>query len=248
MEQAPIKSAQLVEKSKAGRPSKTQEQQLEGDMRREVEIKRGLSPIVLITKESSMSNGHWLLKAFKTIGLALILGASLTACGAGKSSWKEEVQLSDGKVIVVERDAIYVIGGAEWASNSSGSKIDEYRIRFEYPSESSQIVEWHSVKKSPRTYPEIPLVLDMLATEPIIFSLVAISNGCEVYSKYVYRNGVWAEEKLPQPFEQRATNLLFASKKDLPTLLKLADKNKRNDDIGHRRALYQVGPNLKVCG
>jgi hypothetical protein len=188
------------------------------------------------------------LKAFKTAGFAMTLGVSLTACGAGNSSWKEEVQLSDGKVIVVERDAIYVSGGAEWASNSSGSKINEYRIRFEYPAGSSRMVEWHSVKKSPRTYPEIPLVLDMLATEPTIFSLVAISNGCEVYSKYVYRNGAWAEEKLSQLFEQRTTNLLFASKKDLPTLLKLADKNKRNDDIGHRKALYQAGPNLKVCG
>lgn len=130
----------------------------------------------------------WILKAFKSIGLALILGVSLTACG-GSEKWKEEVQLSNGKVIVVERDAIYVSGGAEWASNSSGSKIDEYRIRFEYPIESKKMVEWRSLKKSPRTYPEIPLVLDVAFDQPTIFSLVAISNACEVYSKYVYRNG-----------------------------------------------------------
>lgn len=195
-----------------------------------------------------MINEYWLLKFFKTTLLTLFLGLSVTACGAGSIKWKEEVRLSDGKVIVVERDAIYVAGGAEWASNPSGSKINEYRVRFEYPVGSSQMIEWHSVKKSHRTYPEIPLVLEKLATEPTIYSLVAISNGCEVYSKYVYQNGVWVEEQLPEQFEQRTTNFLFASKKDLPALLKLAEKNKRNDDIGHRRALYQVGPNRKVCG
>jgi hypothetical protein len=195
-----------------------------------------------------MSNEVWILKAFITIGLALILGASLTACGAGKTSWKEEVQLNDGKFIVVERDAIYVSGGAEWASNSSGSKINEYRIRFEYPAGSGKLLEWSSIKKSPRTYPEIPLIFDILSGQPTVFSLVAISNACEVYSKYIYKNGAWVEERLPEQFEQHLTNLLFASKKNLPELLKLVEKNKRNDDIGHRKALYQAGPNLKVCG
>lgn len=193
-----------------------------------------------------MSKKNW-FKPFKVIGLAL-LGVSLTACGAGSIKWKEEVQLSDGKVIVVERGAIYVSGGGEWASNSSGSKIDEYRIRFEYPAGSSQMVEWRSTKKDFQTYPEVPLVFDMPSGQLTVFSLVAISSGCEVYSKYVYKNGTWVEELLPEQFEQHTTNLLFASKKDLPTLLKLAEKNKRNDDIGHRKALYQAGPNLKVCG
>ncbi len=195
-----------------------------------------------------MNKTYSLLKTFKTFGLALILGASLTACGMGSIKWKEEVQLNDGKIIVVERDAIYVSGGAEWASNSSGSKINEYRIRFEYPAGSGKLVEWRTTKKDLQTYPEVPLVLEIEAGKPVVYSLIAISLACEVYSKYVYKNGVWVEEPLPEQFEQHATNLLFASQRNLPKLLKLAEKKKRNDDIGHGRELYQVGPNLKVCG
>lgn len=195
-----------------------------------------------------MSNENKLLKALKVIGLALILGASLTACGAGSEKWKEEVQLGDGKVIVVERDAIYVAGGDEWASNSSGSKINEYRIRFEYPIGSTQIVEWRSIKKSPQTYPEVPLILDMVSSQPTVYTLIAISAGCEVYSKYVYQSGKWKEEKLAGYFEQHPTNLLFGTQKNLPRVLNLAEKYKRNGDSGYRNALKNVGPDLKVCG
>ena len=195
-----------------------------------------------------MSKKDRLFKTVNTIGLALILGASMTACGAGSIKWKEEVQLSDGKVIVVERDAIYIAGGAEWASNSSGSKIDEYRIRFEYPTGSGKLVEWRTTKKDLQTYPEIPLVFDVYSGKPTMFSLVAISLACEVYSKYVYKNGAWVEESLPEQFEQHPTNLLFGTQRDLPKLLKLEDKSKRNGDSRFRESLKHAGPNLKVCG
>lgn len=195
-----------------------------------------------------MSKECWLMKGFKTIGLGLILGMSLTACGAGKSNWKEEVQLSNGKVIVVERDAIFVAGGDEWASNSSGSKIDEYRIRFTYSEGSGKLVEWRTTKKDFQTYPEVPLVFDIFSGQPTVFSLVAISSGCEVYSKYVYKNGAWVEEPLPEQFEQHTANLLFGTQKDLPNLLKLEVKNKRNGDNRFREALKHAGPNRKVCG
>lgn len=65
------------------------------------------------------------LKVLKITTLALILGMCLTACGAGSEKWKEEVQLSDGKVIVVERELITEGGGDEWANNRSLSKPKE---------------------------------------------------------------------------------------------------------------------------
>jgi hypothetical protein len=197
------------------------------------------------------TSGLW-LKRIAKFGWILMMGASMSAnaglFGFGGTSWKEEVLLSDGKVIVVERKMVSEGGGDEWAFNRSGSKPKEYRIRFEYPTGSGKMIEWHSTKKSPRTWPEVPLVLDMASGQPIVFSLVAISAGCEVYSKYIYQNGAWIEEYLPEKFDPRATNLLFGSQKDLPTLLNLEEKNKRNSDSGYRREFKQIGPTRKVCG
>jgi len=194
-----------------------------------------------------MKTAHTLLQRIGNLGLILLMGASMTACSSDHK-WKEEVQLSDGRVVVVERAMISESGGGEWASNRSGTKPKEYLIRFEYPEGKGEMIEWRSIKKSPMTWPEIPLVLDMDSKQPVVFAVVAISNACEVYSKYVYRNGVWVEEVLSETFQPHLTNLLFGSQRDLPSLLNLEGKRKRNSGAGYRQSLKNVGPNLKVCG
>jgi hypothetical protein len=198
-----------------------------------------------------MINGCSLLKVFGTIGLILTLGMSMNACGSGSEKWKVEVQLSDGRVIVVERELLSERGGDEWAFNRSGTKPKEYLIRFNNPDAPSQIVEWRSTKKDSQTWPEIALILDTEGGHPIVFSLVAISLGCEVYSKYLYGNGFWIEETLPEKFEQRPTNLFLRLGTDMPRFVNLELKRKINageDGRSYRRALRQVGPARKVCG
>lgn len=184
---------------------------------------------------------HWAI----TISL-MIIGGGMSACATGPIKWNEEVRLSDGRIIIVEREAIYVGGGDEWASNRSGRKIDEYRIRFTGQDGSSKTIEWRSTKKDSQTYPEIPLVLDLPDGRPTVYTLVAISSADWVYSKYVYQKGAWVEEPLPEQFKQLTTNLLFASKRDLPKLLTLAEKSQRNSADGHRQAFKQIGPNREV--
>lgn len=194
-----------------------------------------------------MRTHHLWQKRIVKLGLILMMGASMSACGSGSTKWKEEVQLSDARIIVVEREMVREGGGDEWASNRSGTKPKEYRIRFSSANESGKTTEWRSTKIDFQTWPEVPLIFDFEGGA-VVFSLVAISSGCEVYSKYVYRNGKWVEELLPEQFEQRATNLLFGSQRDLPSLLSLQQKQDRNGDAGYRRALKQVGPMRKVCG
>ncbi len=186
------------------------------------------------------------------ITMLLLGGTGMNAFGlfwfAGTEKWKEEVQLSDGRVIVVDREIVRERGGGEIVSNRSGTKSKEYQIRFALPNGSGKIIEWQSTKKSPSTWPEIPLILDMESGQPIVFSIVYIKDGCEIYIKYVYRNGVWIEEPLPEKFEKRTTNLFLKLGINMPKFVDLETKRKANAGIGYRQSIRQVGPNRQVCG
>ena len=179
------------------------------------------------------------------MALVIMVGMSMSGC-ADTNTWKEEVKLLDGRVIVIERETIRERGGDELASNPSGTKPKEYRIRFFSPDDPTMLVEWRSTKKSPATWPEIPLVLDIEGKEPVIFTSVFNSAGCHIYSKYFFRSGVWVEEVLPHEFEQQATNLLIFDEENMQNLIGLGAKKNMNagsQTIGFR----QVGPTHPYC-
>jgi len=186
-----------------------------------------------------------LFKVVTAVSSGMILTISLTACGAGSEKWKEEVQLSDGKVIVVERELVLERGGDEWAANRRGVKPKERHIRFADTNGSGKLVEWRSVKKDISTRPEIPLILDVMTGQWVIFSTIPKPNGCLMYNKYIYKNGVWVEEKLPPTFEQRATNLYLFQNEGL-SHIDLNKKRENIDDIRNHR-LVQVGPSHPNC-
>lgn len=188
-----------------------------------------------------MSVLHTTLKRITKLGLVLTMVVTMSACS---KNWKEEVQLSDGRVIVVERELLTESGGDEWAVNRSGSKPKEHRIKFEYPA--GQLVEWRSIKKSPQTWPEIPLIFDMDAGQPVVFSIVAIDATGGIYSKYVYRNGAWIEEMLPEKFEKQLTNLFLKFSAGISNV-NLETKRKMNSSVDFRQYLKQVGPNRQVA-
>lgn len=191
----------------------------------------------------------------RTLGLLvaiLVMGTGMNAFGflgfGGSEKWKEEVQLNDGRIIVVERETLHERGGDELVSNRSGTKPKERRMRFAHPDGSGKMIEWRSTKKSPATWPEKPLILDLELGQPIVFASVGIRARCEVYSKYVYRDGVWIEEELPETFEKRTTNLFIRDGVDMPKFVDLEAKRKGNAEIGYNRSLRQVGPARQVCG
>jgi hypothetical protein len=182
------------------------------------------------------------------IWLLLAIGVSLNACGSSIEKWGEEVQLSDGKTIVVEREIILEPGGDEWAHNRSGKKPREYRIRFAAPDGAGQTIEWKSIKKSPNGWPEQALVLDVESDQAIVFASVYITDGCEVYLKYRYQDGAWVEHTLSEQFEQRSTNLFIRAGTNMPKFVTLPEKLKGNKEPNYRPSLRNVGPRRKVCG
>jgi len=139
------------------------------------------------------------------------------------------------------------VGGGEWVSNPTLSKPKEYRIRFANPDGSGTMIEWRSQKKSPQNYPEKPMSLDVDSGQLVIFTLIGVGPRCEMYNKYVYRNGIWIEEALPEKFEPRQTNLYFGGLGDIPKLVDLETKRKIKKSGFSRKAVRQVGPNREIC-
>lgn len=187
--------------------------------------------------------------ALTPLVLLSLLFFGLASC-SGKSTirWKEEVKLNNGKIIVIERESLYIGGGDEWASNRFGGRLYESRIRITMGGSNKRVIHWVSTKRDAQTYPEGPLVFDVIEGVPVVFTLLSVSPVCDEYSKYMYNNGIWQEVQLPELFEPHSANLLYGSKRDLPDMLTLLEKNKRNGRSGYRKALKQVGPSRRVCG
>ena len=152
--------------------------------------------------------------------------------------------MSDGRTIVIERKLVKESGGDEWASNRSGLKPKDYYIRFDLEG-SGKMIEYRTIKKDDGLFPEIPLILDLENGQPVIYTLVGVRPACEAYNKYVYRNGVWNEEVLPEKFEPRTSNLLVKGR-DIPKFVNLETKRKESEDS--RRPVRQVGPTREICG
>ena len=110
-----------------------------------------------------------------------LAGISLAGCFAssgGIEKWQEEVQLSDGRIIVIERETLRVGGGGS-LTHRVGSRPKEHLLRFTHPDKPEVKVEWRSVKMDDQfgTNPEFPLILDMETGHPIVFTLVGVKKG-----------------------------------------------------------------------
>jgi hypothetical protein len=182
--------------------------------------------------------------AFLMIGITLI---STSGCSPGTAEWREEVQLSDGRVIVIDRETLFEEGGGEIALNSRGIKPKERRIRFRHPDKPNALVEWKSTQMTPALYPEKSLILDMEAGNPVLYGSVYVRDRCEKYLKYLYKNSNWTEVALPASFPELKTNLLLKDGSGMRGFYNLEEKKKINKDDGYRKSLKKVGPNREIC-
>ncbi len=185
--------------------------------------------------------------------MAAIAGllVSQTACSSKVVQWSEEVQLSNGQVIVVERETKQRPGGGE-IFRSSGWRPQQYVIRFKYPANSEQVIEWRSTKMDIErgTWPEFPLLLDVELTKnvPFIITIHALKGFCYEYVRYVYSKGAWSEDPLPAEFEPRTTNLyLPAATLDIVKNVSLQLKRTENADGRYSMRLKKIGPKQRDC-
>lgn len=169
--------------------------------------------------------------------------------------WQEEVKLSTGEVIVVERETRFKPSGGE-PFRGSGWAADVMTIRFHYPPDSKNVIEWRTVRYGAERHftPEYPLALDVGQDRSIyLIALAAGKGACDEYYRYRYDNGQWKDDMLSEVFEKRAPNLLLGSDEiNTPPQITLDFKRKFEADY-HRWTRYdirfrQIGPDRCLCG
>ncbi|MDB5801578.1 MAG: hypothetical protein JWL63_2517 [Rhodocyclales bacterium] len=169
----------------------------------------------------------------KLMSFVLVLSALLaSACsGTKKTDWKEEVQLADGSVIVVQRSA-QAKGFGEMGGPSGLRDLKE----------SLQVVS--SPYPMPPSWNDIyaPILLDYDVSKKEWF-LVATFYMCEdwrrlgrpksPYLEYRVRNGEWARVSLDPKLFERDTNLLTGPNfiDGEPEVLRLPEKQKRRGNV-----------------
>lgn len=211
----------------------------------------------------------------RQLGLAFLLAAVAfpAACAAADQTkivkWQEEVKLSTGEVIVVERETRFKGGG-----NPFQGAADLMTIRFRYPPDAKEVIEWRTVRYGNRGHflpgkpigldlgpgkigpnirgysPEYPLLLDVeQETKQLVLITrnAGTSEGCDEYFRYRYENGAWRDDMLPETFGVRFANLfLDAEKLTVPSYVDLeisSGSGKRKDVRFHK-----IGPDRCLCG
>lgn len=162
-----------------------------------------------------MSNGHSLFRVFATIGLALTLGGTMSACSSSSMTWKEEVQLHDGRKIIVTRSHTYGRHG----EIGQGRLISGRSILFKIPG-TDESVEWSSDGSLSLLLLDFKDGVPYIAGKPNTcpsFNSWGRPNPPYVFFKYADKK--W--HRIPfQEFPDRLnTNIVVSTKSDEKTIL-----------------------------
>lgn len=182
-----------------------------------------------------------LLAVFIFVGLPLL---SIKGCQR-TLAWQEEVQLSTGETIMIDREVTQDRGSG--LPGFKGYSTKEYLIRFKYPPQSGSTIEW-SVSNVSAYYGDTPLVLDISKDKVwFIYTEHTVSDHCVRYVKHRLQNGVWVETPFSNAsIDVHQTNLSLASgsEEDIVPIKKGSISIADIPQINSKYPLYlkQVGP------
>lgn len=191
-----------------------------------------------------MSTNYTLLKQVTKLGLILMMGASMNA-DAGlfghTMSWKEEVKLHDGQIIVAER--FYNLGGYPAIESQERAALDE-TVTFNLPGTSKKIT-WKTDFRDSQPEPNsLNLIrFDVVKGVPYIATYPA---GCIAYNKwgrpnppqilFKYENNQWKRitlAELPTELINAQANVIVGrpATKLLKSFYTVEGVNAENHDI-----------------
>lgn len=118
-----------------------------------------------------------MMKQIVKLGLLLMMGVSMSACGSGTETWKEEVLLHDGSKIIVKRSQTF--GGRHEFGQSP--PIKEHSVTFT-PAGSNKPITWKSEFSKDIGHANFGLLaLDIVNG---VAYVVARPTGCLSYNKW----------------------------------------------------------------
>ena len=205
--------------------------------------------------KSGKSNGYSLWRIFRTIGLILILGVSMSACATSTFTWKEEVQLHDGKKMIVDRSDTY--DSSMRHEIGQGAQLAEHKTTFTIPG-TKQTVIWKSDNRSFLDPDDFHLLaLDFLDGVPYVatttFGQIAYTKWGRPNPPYVffkYDGKAWQRISLEEFPEIFKINLIVTGlKKDNPKIAEADRKfgfvpaqivEKINSEPGKSKEYYSI--------
>jgi hypothetical protein len=179
-----------------------------------------------------------MLKKIMKFGLILVMGISLSAC-SDTMSWKEEVLLHDGQIIVSERH--YNLGGFPGFESHNRSSIDE-TVTFNMPGSGKKIIWKTDFRDSEPEPNSLNLILfDVIKGVPYI---AAYPAGCIAYNKWKrpnppqillkYESDQWQRIPLKEfPLEIKEANVIVGKPdvRILKSFYTVAQVKEANRDI-----------------
>lgn len=187
----------------------------------------------------------FLIRLACSFSIALLLMGCQTTV-----AWREEVKLNSGEVIVIDRESEHRGGGGPWPFGQ-GTVPKNYKISFEYPPDSGNIIRWQSTKfDMPRaSWAEFPLVLDLDNNKSwFIYTKQWVNSDCIRYVNYRYQYDTWVEVPLSNAsIEERDSNLYLGAASNATNgfiTLRIKDREMAS---GRKRKFYlTVGPKQLV--
>lgn len=182
-----------------------------------------------------MSTVQLWLKQIAKLGMILMMGVSISA-NAATMSWKEEAQLHDGGILVVER--FYNLGGYPTLDSRERAALDE-TVTFSLPATGKEITWKTDFRDSqPEQNSLNLLLLDVVKGVPYIATYPA---GCIAYNKwgrpnppyilFKYEGDEWKQIPLAEfPAELTKTNVIVGRPASdlLKSFYKVAQVQDRN--------------------
>lgn len=185
-----------------------------------------------------MNTYHAVLQKITKLGLFLMIGVTMSACSK-TMSWKEEVQLSDGQIVIAER--FYNLGGYPAIESKERAALD-MTVTFNLPN--GKIIWKNDFRDSVPEPNSLNLVrFDVIKGVPYIATYPA---GCIAYNKwgrpnppqvlFKYENSQWKRitlAELPTSLIGAHANVVVG--RPATSLLKsfytVAQVNEENDGI-----------------